>query len=89
MIGAIIGDVAGSYLEILEVQEIKNGHRSYEERIKILDKSTPLFTEECSCTDDSILTTAICDAIINGNCNIALSPEEQKAIDMAMGNKTK
>lgn len=27
--------------------------------------------------------------IVNGNCNIALSPEEQKAIDMAMSNKTK
>ena len=27
--------------------------------------------------------------IVNGNCDIALSSEEQKAIDMAMGSKTK
>ena len=27
--------------------------------------------------------------IVNGNCDITLSPEEQKAIDMAMGIKTK
>ena len=27
--------------------------------------------------------------IVNGNCNITLSPEEQKAINMAMGNETK
>lgn len=67
MFGAIIGDVAGSYLEVLEVQGIKDGHRSYEERIKILDRSNPLFTDECSCTDDSILTIAIYDAIVNGN----------------------
>ena len=43
MLGAIIGDVVGSYYEVLEVKEIKNGHRSYEERIKILDQNTPLF----------------------------------------------
>ena len=68
MLGAIIGDVAGSYLEVLEVNEIKNGHRSYDERIKILDRNNPLFTDDCSCTDDSILTMAIYDAIVNGNC---------------------
>ena len=67
MFGAIIGDVAGSYLEVLEVQGIKDGHRSYEERIKILDGNKPLFADECSCTDDSILTIAIYDAIVNGN----------------------
>lgn len=63
MLGAIIGDVVGSYYEVLEVKEIKNGHRSYEERIKILDKNTPLFTENSSVTDDSILTFAIYKAI--------------------------
>lgn len=63
MLGAIIGDVVGSYYEVLEVKEIKNGHRSYEERIKILDQNTPLFTEHSSVTDDSILTFAIYKAI--------------------------
>lgn len=63
MLGAIIGDVVGSFYEVLEVKKIKNGHRSYKERIKILDKNTPLFTSDCSVTDDSILTFAIYKAI--------------------------
>ena len=63
MLGAIIGVVVGSYYEVIEVKEIKNGHRSYEERIKILDQNTPLFTENSSVTDDSILTFAIYKAI--------------------------
>ena len=66
MLGAIIGDIAGSYLEVLEVNSLKEkGIRSYEERIKILNNDTPLFNENCSVTDDSILTIAIMDAIIN------------------------
>lgn len=69
MLGAIIGDVAGSYIEVLEIYDRSKGHRSYDERIKILDKNVPLFGEKCSCTDDSILTMAIYDAIVNGNCN--------------------
>lgn len=69
MLGAIIGDVSGSYLEVLEIYGRSNGHRSYEDRIEILDKNNPLFTDKCSATDDSILTIAIYDAIVNGNCN--------------------
>ncbi len=71
MLGAIIGDVAGSYIEVLEIRDRNNdaGHRSYDERIKILDKDVPLFDERCSCTDDSILTMAIYDAIVNGDMN--------------------
>lgn len=69
MLGAIIGDVAGSYYEVLEVNERKNGHRSYEDRVRILDENVSLFGEKSSATDDSILTTAIADAIINGNCD--------------------
>ena len=66
MLGAIIGDVAGSYLEVLEViDKKKKGIRDYEDRIKILDNNTPLFNDECSITDDSILTISIMDAIIN------------------------
>ena len=69
MLGSIIGDIVGSYYEVLEIQELKNHkrNRSYEERIKILDENTPLFTENSSVTDDSILTCAIYDAIKNGN----------------------
>ena len=71
MLGAIIGDVAGSYYEVLEIEERKNNkkNRTYEERIKILDGNIPLFTDKCSATDDSILTCAIYDAIENGSKN--------------------
>lgn len=66
MYGAIIGDVAGSYYEILEARARKNKQiRSYMEKTMILDKNIPLFTEKSSCTDDSILTIAIMDAKLN------------------------
>ena len=37
MLGAIIGDVAGSYIEVLEIQgrNTVDRHRSYDERVKI------------------------------------------------------
>jgi ADP-ribosylglycohydrolase len=69
MLGAIIGDIVGSIYEVKEVNELKNNpnkKRDYEERIKILDKRTPLFTEECSYTDDTVLTIAIADALTTG-----------------------
>lgn len=69
MLGAIIGDIVGSYYEVEEVNALKNNpdkKRSYEERIKILDKRTPLFTEECSYTDDTVLTTAIASSLLTG-----------------------
>ena len=45
MLGAIIGDVVGSYYEVLEIEAKKNKtHRKYEDRIKILDEDVPLFT---------------------------------------------
>ena len=66
MYGAIIGDVAGSYYEILEARARKNKQiRSYIEKTMILDKNIPLFTEKSSCTDDTILTIAIMDAKLN------------------------
>lgn len=70
MLGAIIGDIVGSIYEVLEVKCYKELgiNRNYEERIKILDKNIGLFSEGSCCTDDSILTCAIADAIINGNC---------------------
>lgn len=71
MLGAIIGDVVGSYYEVLEINYYKEHKvpRLYEDRIKILDNSISLFNDNCSCTDDSILTCAIYDAIKNGNYN--------------------
>ena len=61
MMGAIIGDVAGSYYEVLEIQK----KRSYEDRIKIMDINASLFDEKSSVTDDSILTCAVMDCIKN------------------------
>ena len=65
MLGAIIGDVAGSSYEVDEVRNLKNKKIDYENRIKILDKNTPLFTDKSSCTDDTILTAAIAKAILD------------------------
>ena len=66
MLGAIIGDVAGSALEVKEIKSMKNKSKiSYEEKMKIMDKNTPLFNEKCDTTDDSCLTVAIMDAILN------------------------
>ena len=39
MYGAIIGDIVGSYYEVLEIQ---NKNRSYEDRMKIMDRNVPL-----------------------------------------------
>ena len=61
--GAIIGDVVGSVYEVLE-HNAPNKKRPAEERKKILDSKTPLFTKKCSFTDDSILTTAIAHAVL-------------------------
>lgn len=69
MLGAIIGDIAGSFYEVEEINALKNNpdkKRSYEERIKILDKSVPIFTDDCSYTDDTVLTIAIAEALIKG-----------------------
>ncbi len=67
MLGAIIGDVAGSYYEVLEILYYKENHkpRSYQERIKIMNTNIPLFDNNSSVTDDSILTCAIADAIMS------------------------
>ena len=66
MLGAIIGDVAGSDLEVKEIKALKEGKNvSYDDRMKIMDKNTPLFNDKCETTDDSCLTIAILDAILN------------------------
>lgn len=67
MLGCIIGDIIGSIYEVKEIEAIKysiDKKRTYKERIKILD-NIPLFNELSCYTDDSVLTTAIADAIIN------------------------
>jgi ADP-ribosylglycohydrolase len=49
MLGALVGDIVGSIYEF-------NNHRS---------KVFPLFGPRCSFTDDSVLTVALADAILN------------------------
>lgn len=51
MIGAIIGDIVGSRYE----------------RINIKTKEFDLFSPRCRCTDDSIMTLAVADAILKCN----------------------
>lgn len=67
MLGAIIGDIVGSYYEVLEINAKKNGSgkRPYEERIKILNPEVELFNDECSYTDDTVLTLAIASSLIS------------------------
>lgn len=68
MLGAIIGDIAGSTYEVDEITEKKKKSKvSYEKRIEILDKKVPLFKEGSLCTDDTILTCAIADCILNNS----------------------
>lgn len=87
MLGAIIGDIVGSYYEVLEItyQKEHSTHRPYEERIKILDKNTPLFTNDSSYTDDTILTCAIYDAIKNGNKEYAKYLKEYGLREIDLG----
>ena len=68
MLGAIIGDVAGSTYEVDEINAIKNGEINYSNRMKILDKNTPLFNDNSSYTDDTVLTAAIAYSVLtNGD----------------------
>lgn len=66
MLGALIGDIAGSIYEVKEIQAKKSKQlRTYDEKIQIMKQDIPLFIEDCSYTDDSVLTTAIADSILN------------------------
>lgn len=51
MIGAIIGDIVGSRFEW-------NNHKS---------KDFELFTDKCSFTDDSVMSLAVCDALMRSS----------------------
>lgn len=63
--GAVIGDIAGSYKETVEYKAHIHGAKvSKEERIKILDTSTSLFSSKDSITDDSVLTLALAHALL-------------------------
>jgi len=64
MLGAIIGDVAGSTYEVDEIKSLKNKEINYINKIKILNKETPLFNNDSSYTDDTILTAAIAKALL-------------------------
>ncbi|MBQ9019426.1 MAG: ADP-ribosylglycohydrolase family protein [Bacilli bacterium] len=87
MLGAIIGDVAGSYYEVLEVKHLKEykTSRPYEERIKILDRNVPLFDDFSTYTDDTVLTCAIYDAIKNGNCDYKKYLKEYGLRELELG----
>ena len=64
MLGAIIGDLAGTKYEYQEFLDSRKGIINLERRKKILDVNQELLTDENFVSDDSILTTAIAEAII-------------------------
>lgn len=65
MLGAIIGDVAGSTYEVEEIKLLKTKNINYNDRIKILSKEVPLFNDRSSYTDDTVLTACIASSILN------------------------
>ena len=65
MLGAIIGDLAGTKYEYQEFSDWKNGVINLERRKEILDLNEPLLTDKSFVSDDSILTIAIAEAILN------------------------
>lgn len=86
MLGAIIGDVAGSTYEVDEVLALKNKTKvSNEERIKILDRNVPLFQKNSSCTDDTVLTSAIAECILkDGNYEDYLREFGKKEVSLGL-----
>lgn len=87
MLGAIIGDKAGSNYEMEEINYWKEYKkpRPYEERIKIMDPKTPLFAENSIFTDDTVWTCAIYDAIVNGDCDYESYLKEYGKKELAKG----
>lgn len=65
MYGAIIGDIAGSIYEYDEFNNAEKGTINLEKRLEILSKKD-LIEENCFYSDDTILTIAILDSILNG-----------------------
>ncbi len=69
MLGAIIGDIVGSVYEF-------DNHRS---------KEFPLFTRRCTPTDDSIMTLAVAQSILNAGTDYMRLEEEAVANMRALG----
>ena len=65
MYGSIIGDIAGSIYEYDEFNNSEKGIINLEKRLEILTKKD-LIEENCFFSDDTILTIAILDSILNG-----------------------
>lgn len=65
MYGAIIGDIVGSIYEYDEFNNSEKGIINLEKRLEILSKKD-LIEENCFFSDDTILTIAILDSILNG-----------------------
>ena len=63
IIGAVIGDVVGSIYEIYECQ---NNQIDLSHRLSIFKNDKDIFESDMSFTDDSVLTCAIADAILQG-----------------------
>ena len=59
MLGAIIGDLAGTKYEYQEFLDWKNRVINLERRMEILDLNDPLLTDKSFISDDSILTIAV------------------------------
>lgn len=59
MLGAIVGDIVGSQFE----------HSNY------LSKSFELFSPECSFSDDTVLTLAVCQALLETETKPELLPQ--------------
>ncbi|MBQ3494478.1 MAG: ADP-ribosylglycohydrolase family protein [Clostridia bacterium] len=65
--GAVIGDIVGSYPEVIEMRAKINGDKvTYKERIKYLNPKQKLFSDNLCVTDDTILTVAVADAVLCG-----------------------
>lgn len=64
MLGAIIGDLAGTKYEYQEFLDSRKGIINIERRKSILDSNIELITKESFISDDSLLTIAIAEAII-------------------------
>ena len=72
MYGAIIGDIVGS---------------AYEWADGMKSKDFPLFSDECSCTDDSVMTVAVASAIIESGKDPERFSEILPAVMRRFGRK--
>lgn len=66
MLGAIIGDLAGTKYEYQEFLDSRKGIINVERRKEILNPEVKLLTDKSFISDDSLLTIAIAEAIIYG-----------------------